>query len=134
MQIFFYFFTPLFALFYLLNSQLFLQKFVISSNDIFDYMFVLFLKSCLLDCVSFFPIFPIRDSALNYPFTSSRSTFEFTSRVKLFGLSLYCIARTLGMLIKHQDQPVHATRLTRSDFMLHIGADLLLLKEHRCVF
>ena len=26
-----------------------------------------------------------------------------------------------------------ATRLTRSDFMLHIGADLLLLKGQRCV-
>ena len=27
-----------------------------------------------------------------------------------------------------------ATRLTQSDFMLHIGADLLLPKEQRCVY
>ena len=45
----------------------------------------------------------------------SRSTFEFPIRVNLSCPSLYCTARTLSTWL------VGATRLTRSDLMLHIG-------------
>ena len=45
--------------------------------------------------------------------TSSRSTFEFPSRVNLSGPSLYCTSPWKGL--------AGATRLMRSDFMLHIG-------------
>ena len=38
---------------------------------------------------------PITNESVD-PYTSSRSTFEFPSRVNLSGPSLYCIARTLG--------------------------------------
>ena len=50
-------------------------------------------------------------------FTCSRSTFEFPSRVNLSGLSLYCT----------WTGKAGATRLTRSDFMIHM-IDLLLLQ------
>ena len=55
----------------------------------------------------------------------SRCTFDITSRVKLSGLSLYCIARTLCQESRHSIGLAGATRLTLLDFMLHIGADLL---------
>ena len=61
--------------------------------------------------------------------TGSRSTFEFPSRVNLFSPSLYCIARTLGILSRHSIGLAGATRLTRSDFRLN----LLLRKDQGCV-
>ena len=50
-----------------------------------------------------------------YPYTDSRSTFEFPSRVNLSVPSLYCTYLALWTGLGG------ATKLTRSDFMLHIG-------------
>ena len=61
--------------------------------------------------------------------TGRRSTFEFPSRVSLSGPSLYCIAQTLVKWSRHSIGLAGATRLTRSDFRLH----LLLLMGQKCV-
>ena len=51
--------------------------------------------------------------------TGSLSTFEFPSRVNLYGPSLYCIAWTLGKKSRHSIGLAGATRVTRSDFRLN---------------
>ena len=74
---------------------------------------------------------------MSYPYiTGSRSTIEFPSRVNLSGLSLYCIARTLGTLIKEtlirtsRCNKVDAVRLYalyRLNLLLLAGAEVRVI-------
>ena len=57
-------------------------------------------------------------------YTGSCSTFEFSSRVNLSGLSLYCIARTLGK---------RTGRCNKVDAVRLGGLNLLLLQGQRFV-
>ena len=57
-------------------------------------------------------------------YTGSCSTFEFSSRVNLSGLSLYCIARTLGK---------RTGRGNKVDAVRRGGLNLLLLQGQRFV-
>ena len=56
-------------------------------------------------------------------YTGSCSTFEFSSRVNLSGLSLYCIARTLGKRTGRCNK-VDAVRLGGVEFTFTTGSEV----------